>query len=194
MKLKTITGGYSLVEVLVAVAILMLAIVSPMTIAVKSIQSAQYVHQQNTAIFLAQEGISVANAIRDNNGLSYLNGDTTDPWEFPDYDGLAPCFDLEGCNFDVSDPLSLNETVEVTACGEDGESCRLYFDESAGQAVYHVNGTAGTESPFIRRIYMVHNADEVQVVSTVEWESKLLNSVQEVSVTGSFFNIYKLFN
>ena len=180
-------NGYSLVEVLIAVAILMLAIVGPMTITVKSIQSAQYAHQQNTAIFLAQEGISFVSAVRDDAALAYFNGLITDPWEWVDDSAYGDCFSSDGCNIDFSD------TTNVVGCGSDGESCRLYFDVTRTDAArYHIDGAEGTESPFIRRIILTDDGDEVQVRVQVEWDSVLFGGeTQEAVVTTSFFNAYK---
>ena len=64
MKNYSYTKGYSLVEVLVAIAILMLAIVGAMTIASKGLQSSFYAREQNIAFFLAQEGTEAVMTIR----------------------------------------------------------------------------------------------------------------------------------
>ena len=79
--IKKTEKGYSLVEVLIAVSILMLAIVGPLTIAAKSLQSAQYARQQTTAFFLAQEGITAVNTFRNWYALQAYIG-STDPWDW----------------------------------------------------------------------------------------------------------------
>lgn len=177
------TKGYSLVEVLVAVAILMLAIVGPMTIAMKSIQSAQYVHQQNTAVFLAQEGASFISAIRDDAALSYYNGSTDNPWLWASSTEYVSCFAATGCNMDASGT--------AVPCDESGDSCVLYFDESSGRSKYHTGGVDGLQSIYVRRIILTSNGDEVQAEVRVEWQTKLLDGTQAAIVTTSFFNAYK---
>ena len=184
---KTInTKGYSLVEVLVAVGILMLSIVAPMTIAVKSIQSSQYVYQQNTATFLAQEGVGIIGSIRNNNILEYFNNPSgsPDPWDWVGDVKVSECFNASGCNID--------STFSNAVSCSTSTNCLLYFDETNGQAKYHIGGTSDNESIFTRIITLVNDGDEVRVESRVEWESKLFGSdTPAVVVSTSFFNVYK---
>ncbi len=59
--------GFTLLETLVAVTILVIAIMAPMTIAQNALQNAIYARDQVTAFYLAQEGIEYARALRDKN-------------------------------------------------------------------------------------------------------------------------------
>lgn len=186
MKKNTYTKGYSLVEVLVAVAILMFSIVGPMSIAAKSLQSAQYARQQNTAFFLAQEGISIVNTIRNNSGLDTYTGATTDPWAWRSDSSLSSCFTASGCNIDFRDGTLLNNVVSCATPA----NCVLLFNESAPRAVYQLQ--SGTASPFTRTILLTAvGSDEVLVTSKVQWGSTLLGGTQTVSLNTSLFNIYK---
>jgi prepilin-type N-terminal cleavage/methylation domain-containing protein len=54
-KNATWNRGFTLVETLVAVTVLLLVIVGPMTVAQKGIQNAYFANEQVTAVFLAQE-------------------------------------------------------------------------------------------------------------------------------------------
>ena len=81
----------------------MFAIVGPMTIAVKSSQSALYARQQNTAFFLAQEGISIINALRNDNALAVNISTETNAWAWIDSSALAPCRASSGCTIDAVD-------------------------------------------------------------------------------------------
>lgn len=187
MKKTTNIIGYSLVEVLVAVAILMLSIVGPMTIAVKGIQSAQYTKQQNTAFFLAQEGISIINAIRNNAELEVYTGLRTNAWFWVTHPSLASCFTASGCNIDFRDSTLLNNVV---ACSSSASACNLHFSPTGGRALYRVSG--GTATPFQRVITLTKvGADEVLVQSEVKWNSKLLKGDRTVALNTSLFNLYK---
>ncbi len=184
MRYQTHTTGYSLVEVLVAISILMLSIVGPMTIAAKSMQSAQYARQQNTAFFLAQEGISAANTIRNNSSLdAYLDSDIS-PWLWVNEASLQPCFTATGCDIDFRDATLLDNVV---SCSSD---CTLRFNEAANRAVYqHVSGDA---TPYTRvLLFDFINGDEVAVKSTVSWGTTLLGGTQSVTLSTSLFNLYK---
>lgn len=187
MKYSSSVTGYSLIEVLVAISILMLSIVGPLTIAVKSIQSAQYARQQNTAFFLAQEGISSMNTIRNDAAISAFISGTPDTWEWVDEAGLSPCFDSTGCDIDFRDESLINN---VTDCSASASECTLQFDESFGRVVYqHVQGA---ETPFTRVITLEEvSSDEVLVTSRVRWESTLLSQNQEVVLTTSLFDLYE---
>jgi Tfp pilus assembly protein PilV len=178
--------GYSLIEVMVAVGLLMFAIVGPMTIAVKSSQSALYARQQNTAFFLAQESISIMNAIRNDAALAVKTGAATDPWAWVTNPALTSCKAAYGCNIDAVDSTFLNN---ITSC-QTATNCTLSYDESAVRGKYRV-GT-GEVTPF-RRIITLQEVTpyEVLVTSKVEWEARVLGGVQTVSLNTSLLNAFK---
>ena len=62
--------GFTLVETLVAITILLIVIVGPMTIASRGMQTAFYAGDQTTAIYLAQEGIEHIQRLRDDTALA----------------------------------------------------------------------------------------------------------------------------
>jgi prepilin-type N-terminal cleavage/methylation domain-containing protein len=61
--------GFTLIETLVAITLLALAIVAPMTLTTQSLSSAYYARDQMTAFHLAQEAIESVRAARDENIL-----------------------------------------------------------------------------------------------------------------------------
>jgi len=190
---QTSQKGYSLIEVMIAVAILMMAIVAPMTIAIKSIQSSQYTLEQNTAIFLAQEGISIIEALRNHYALASFDDISVDPWEWTT--NLSDCDSQFGCNFDASDPLNIAVgSPDTVACSEEGTNCVLYYDgESSVRSAYRTDNSSGVDSGFTRRVFFEGydvNADVLNVLVEVEWDSHFLGKVQRVSIRSSFYNLY----
>jgi type II secretory pathway pseudopilin PulG len=178
--------GYSLVEVLVAVALLMFAIVGPMTIAVKASQSAQYARQQNTAFFLAQEGVSIVNKLRNDGGLKKVLGTETDAWAWLDHAALAPCKASYGCNMDMVDANPLDN---VTSCQNETD-CTLDFRDTTARGSYQVG--EGDASSYRRIIFLEEiSADEVTVRTEVRWESGLFKDTRTVSISTSLFNMFK---
>ncbi len=178
--------GYSLVEVLVAVALLMFAIVGPMTIAVKASQSATYARQQNTAFFLAQEGVSIVNKFRNDAGLEKFLGTETDAWVWFAAPELDPCKEAYGCNIDMIDA---DPWDDITSC-EIESDCTLDFSEDTGRGVYQV-GT-GEASPYRRLIFLeAVTPDEVMVKVEVRWESGLFGDTRSVTISTSLFNMFK---
>ena len=85
-------NGFTLVETLVAITVLLMVIIGPMTIAQKGIQQAYFATEQATAVFLAQEAIEAVRELRDNVALTafdaYVDPDSdtevhTDDWAPP---------------------------------------------------------------------------------------------------------------
>jgi hypothetical protein len=63
------TEGFTLIETLVAVSLLVVAIVAPMSLVAQSLTTAYYARDQVVAYALAQEGIEAVRAVRDGNIL-----------------------------------------------------------------------------------------------------------------------------
>ncbi len=63
-------SGFTLIETLVAISLLTVAIVAPMSLVTQSLSSAFYARDQVTAYNLAQEGIEALRAVRDGNILA----------------------------------------------------------------------------------------------------------------------------
>ena len=66
--------GFTLVEALAAIAILMLAITGPLGISGKGISAGDFSKDQLIAYHLAQEGLETVRAVRDRNSLENLPG------------------------------------------------------------------------------------------------------------------------
>ena len=71
-------GGFTLIETLVAVSLLSIAIVAPMTLVSKSLATAYYARDQVTAFHLAQEAVETVRHVRDGNILRSVYGNSTD--------------------------------------------------------------------------------------------------------------------
>src|SRR3989344_1991357 len=84
--------GFSLIESLVAIAILILAVTGTLTIASKSISISGQARDQITAAYLAEEGMEFIRNTRDNNVLAGAS------W----VSGLSACIGGSGCTVDVS--------------------------------------------------------------------------------------------
>ena len=76
--LRGAVKGFTLIEPLVAISLLTIAIVAPMTLVTKSLSAAMYARDQVAAFYLAQEGIEAVRAIRDGNILNNAINGTSD--------------------------------------------------------------------------------------------------------------------
>lgn len=166
MQYQSSQSGYSLVEVLVAISILLVAIVGPMTIASQSLQYSQFSAQQNTAFFLAQEGIEAAFDIRAASGLDHLDNPTgAGSWDWATAANVSDCRAANGCGIDWRDRTVTNNIV---ACGSG--ACQLYYDDTASRA--HYTHVAGAITPFTRVIRFSNiSPTVVEVTATVSWEA-----------------------
>lgn len=83
--------GFTLIETFVAITILTLAIIAPMTLAARSLSISYYVRDEITASYLAQEAIETIRNVRDSRSLEgLLNGSAVDPFsDIPSTNGTA---------------------------------------------------------------------------------------------------------
>lgn len=171
---KTPQSGFTLVETLVAISILLLVIIGPMTIAAKGLQEAYYANEQITAVFLAQEAIESIRNLRDDNALDILDkinksqsttGLTTWDW----YSNLANfCKSGNGCDIDlVAGPTSYKSCSTLT-------DCKLKTGTVASNNVVYGYKAGWTDTIFTRTILIGTTVGGgVSVTVTVSWPSRL---------------------
>jgi len=178
--------GFSLVETLVAVTILLIVIVGPMTLAANATRSTNFSSEQVIATFLAQEGAELAQIARDNILLPRFAGTPGNAWTgFTDTAGAyADCF-AAGCGLSIDDPTG---TILVTNCA--GGGCVLRRDIGANRSLYNYN--TGTPTVYTRTVTMSETVAgrEVRVVSQVTWRTDNQRQEQSVEVVTYLFNVY----
>ncbi|MBP6858335.1 MAG: prepilin-type N-terminal cleavage/methylation domain-containing protein [Candidatus Pacebacteria bacterium] len=158
---RSITGAraFTLVETLVAVAILMIAIAGPLVIATKGLTAALYSKNQMIASFLAQESMEVVKNIHDNN--IYDADDIAAQW----LTGIGSCTENDPC-----DANGIGSYMISTDCPSEG--CPVYYSDDDG---YTSDSSAGgTMTEFSRKFYLenvggTHLMPEVQAHVTVNW-------------------------
>ena len=108
---QKLTEGFTLIESLVAVSILMIAIASPMTLAQKGLATAILSKDEMTAGFLGQDAIE---AVRNARDQIAVKGDITDDWLGSDHGLLENCICNpnagEICDFDT--PVSIDTQIK----------------------------------------------------------------------------------
>ncbi|MCE9643952.1 type II secretion system GspH family protein [Candidatus Parcubacteria bacterium] len=153
--------GFTLVETLVAISVLLTALVGPMTIAARGVFTAGVARDQVTAYFLAQEAMEYVRAVRDGNGLASLNTDPQSPsW----LTGLATYCESTYCYVDA-------KNNSVASCSSTHASCpALKLDTSVAANPFYVHGGSYSDSPFKRSVRLEQvSADEEKVTVTVTW-------------------------
>src|SRR3989344_1273934 len=73
-------SGFSLVETLVAISVLLIVVVGPMTISMRTAKSTSFASEQVQAFFLAQEGLELAHKGRDDLLLQNFAGTINNSW------------------------------------------------------------------------------------------------------------------
>ena len=172
--------GFTLLETLVAVAILALAVSGPIYVASRVLVAAQVAKEQLTASYLAQEGIEYMRSMRDHEFLAaYASGSQTaseDAWaNFTAGDGshtgaITRCTPLLPCALDPSLPMGFGVLSAVRSCII-ANNCPLYVTAATGQ--YKLNATDATLSPYTRRISATMvSSNDVKITSTVTWSNR----------------------
>lgn len=156
--------GFTLIETLVAIALLVIAIVAPMSLVAQSLTTAFYARDQVAAYSLAQEGIEAVRAVRDGNILANATTGSSN-------DLLA------------SIPINQDFTIDATQPGATGIAscglgvCPLLKVDGNGNLYGYTSGWADTK--FRRTIRANYKGpgtinggqDEIRVTVTVTWET-----------------------
>lgn len=158
------SGGFTIVETLVAIAVLMIAIAGPLVVATKSLTAALYAKDYAIASFLAQEGMELIRNFKDNE----LNGFTLQNLR----NAPCPTFPLSSlaCGIDI-------RTTSIGQCPSN--NCSLYINNNAPNHGYVYGG--GSPTIFSRGFFVqktVGTDYEVKVIVKVQWkEGKIDNEV-----------------
>jgi Tfp pilus assembly protein PilV len=188
MKYPSTQSGFSLVETLVAITILIIVIIGPMTISTKTSQSTSFASEQVTAYLLAQEGAELAQKARDDMMLDFYQGTRPNPWsDFTTGPAYVRCFNPNGCGIHMQVNGELSSPVNCGAIAS--PACILKYD-SSGTVRSSYNHSTGIDTEYRRRIRFNLDGDEVRVISTVDWQTGDSATVRSVEVETYLFNIY----
>ncbi len=161
-------GGFTLVETLVAISILLLVVIGPITVAQRGIKSAYYANEQVTAVFLAQEAVEAIRELRDTNALGIYGGGAGGTWDWKASlkSSVSDCFDSnDGCAFDP-------ESGNFESC-DSNNGCQLYVNRETGEYSYS-NAEGFVDSGYTRKVYLNDTAvtGAVSVTVEVDWDSR----------------------
>ncbi len=163
-KLKT-SAGFTLIESMVAISILLIAITGPLVVARQGLVASRFAKNQITAFYLAQDAIEYIRSVRDSNFLSGSG------W-------LTNLTDCEGsyCQVDVTTSL-------ISTCGAE---CPLLRKSVDGLYGYNVSWS---ETNFRRNVRLYQrsstNLDEVYIEVEILWD----HDGKNFKVRESLFNL-----
>lgn len=176
---KTLTiTGFTLIETLVAILILSVAIVGPLTIASRGLGAALVAKDQTIAFYLAQDAVEYVRYKRDSNRLAGLADSLSG------LDGSNGCTSANGCTIDAIADIA-------AACGA---TCSAINYNAAN---FYFSYTSGTQSIFTRKVTIVTpvcalggtpcNPDESSIISFITWKD-VGGALHTVSVRENLLN------
>ncbi|MBI2087078.1 MAG: prepilin-type N-terminal cleavage/methylation domain-containing protein [Candidatus Zambryskibacteria bacterium] len=156
--------GFTIIESLVAVTILVLAITGALSAIQTGISSYIFSKDQIIAFYLAQEGFEQIRNIRDENGLKNQNwlagiaANSSDPCYFGNACTVSPVFSNLASRCGSGAPGSCQVVRQDTATGFFG------YNSSWPATVFR------------REIMLTEiNADEVSILVTIDWSKGIVN-------------------
>lgn len=172
------TRAFTLIETMVAISLLAVAIVAPMSLATQSLASAFYARDQVTAFYLAQEGIEAVRSIRDGNVLK----------------------DSQGAGINLLDGIPTGVPFVIdTRTNQTWTTCTNQPLKTDGAFYGHGAGPCTTTDPgwnstyFYRTLnaaFVAGTTDEIRLTVTVSWVSGGFKS-RSVSISE---NLYRWVN
>jgi prepilin-type N-terminal cleavage/methylation domain-containing protein len=186
--------GFSLVETLVAIAILLIIIVGPMSIATNSANSTSFANQQVMAYFLAQEGLELAQKGRDDfllNGFNNNNDEGSNiAWDdFTTGTVFSDCFGGDVCGLEIEE--GPNGDIQVIDCSNVTD-CRLHLTTATNERSQYTYDSSGEITDFTRVVTMeeISSNKDVLVTSEVSWRTGNQIAVQSTTATTYLYNVY----
>ncbi len=173
-------AGFTLIETLVAVSLLSIAIVAPMSLTTQSLSTAYYARDQITAFNLAQEGLEAVRAFRDGQILEISQSSS----------GGVNLFGSIPMDQDFTiDSRQGNPAAAMRPCN--GPCPRLQTDGT----LYGHDPDTGTwpETHFTRTLhasFVPGTQDEIRVSVTVTW----VTAASQTRTFVIFTNLYRWVN
>ena len=182
-------SGFSIIEALVAITVLLLAFAGPLTIVARGLNTALLAQENVTAFFLAQEGIELVLERRDSHVLDNLddnnkkmkNGAPVDApafWQWrPSECGGAPTNASKACGLDVAG--------NVADCSSNMDNCDIW--KHSGLPHWRIVSSSET-TKYNRIINIDMTNDSAHITSTVTWDSFL--GSKDFTAETYIYNVY----
>lgn len=166
--------GFTLVETLVAITIVLLAVMGPFQLVKDSLTASYVARDQLVATALAEEGLEYVRSVRDGNYLYSLeHSGAGRSW----LHGLSACIDDDGC---IVDPVA----GTVAGCSA---SCLPLRTNAAGLYTQQL-GAGTTATRFTRKVTLEEIGTDREVRVTVEVSFSTRHTPFTVTVTDNLYN------
>lgn len=161
-------SGFTFVETLVAITVLLVAVVAPMSLAQDGILAARLSQDQIVAFYLGQEGIEMVKNLRDNNRLSNAVGGQLSGAELANCTVSHPESNERGCIIDAT-RVAAGQFYTERCLGE----CEAIRLTNTAPFLYSYNTTGTTATKYTREVKVWNpttDLNEAAVEVTVSWE------------------------
>lgn len=182
--------GFSFIETLVAITLLLTAVVAPLSLAQDGIVAARLAQDQIVAFYLGQEGIELVKNLRDHNRL---NNDSAGQLGSPVNGNLAGCIvtgpndaSQHGCVIDATN-ISNGNFVAQGCSG----TCSAIRVRPEGKTEYSYRPSGTVDSKYTRTIkvwYPNASTQEAVVEVVVSWPFGKLGTIKEYKVKNYLYN------
>ncbi len=168
--------GFTLLETLVAIFILLLALNSLFTLTTNNFFAAKYAKNESTGIYLAQEAIDYIRNDRDT--TAFQNHDwNTFLSHYGDSVMNTTCYSTDGCTIDASNwnlpSVSGAPLPSIANCSPDCLEFKLEASSNFGPYYTYDNSRPATQkATTIKRkieLTLANSGEELQIKVTVEW-------------------------
>lgn len=177
--------GFTLIETLVAVLLLVTAVAGPLTIVSKNLLAARVAKDQITAYYLAQDALEYVRFARDTNrlkGADWLSGAGGTSAGV----NLTPCTGANGCYLDSTS----NTPAVPTACS--GTCPVINYSSATERFTYAPVGSGISPTQFTRTITVGAPTgsppDERILIVTVRWGSATGAGARTVTIQENIYN------
>lgn len=177
--------GYSLVEVLVAITVLLIALVGPLTIAHTGLKRSYFSKEQTLSIFLAQEATEAVVKLREDAALAAASFSTATIWNnVLALNGRCPVGSNTYCGVTVAEAGTI---VPGSFYVCNATNCLMKYQSTARVPFKQGGSVAGTNTNYTRRIQIDVDSAAARVVSSVSWGPGPSDNVQLETYV---YNIY----
>lgn len=176
---KNTKKGFTLIETLVAIFILLVSTTGPLSFAQSGLRASFLARDQVVAFYLAQDAIETIKNLRDTNSLegdNWLNG----------LSGISNFNDCStsgnGCRMQTGSILSIEQCTS--------DPCEpMYYDNTDREFILAGGGSDVDASKYTRTVYVdeIESDREAQIIVVVTWDSNFF-SERQIIVQENMYN------